>query len=470
MTTTEPRTGLTPDGEEAPWFLAANFAPVDAERTITDLEVSGSLPPQLTGRYVRTGPNPVDVGDPANHHWFLGDGMVHGVELQDGRATWYRNRFVVSPEQAARAGVDPVPTPADTTRSGQGFAGSGNTNVFHHAGSIWAINELSLPYELTPELDTVRAHNFGGPLPAGMNAHPKFDPATGEMHVMGYSFVEPFLRYHVVDAAGALTRTEEIAVGGPIMVHDMALTEQWVVAFDLPVVFDFELVAQGRRFPYRWDATYQARVGLMPRNGSGADTVWIDVDPCYTYHPLNAYDEDGRVVVDLVVYSTMFEQHLEGPVDSFGRMERWVLDPAARTWSSTVVDERAQEFPRGDERLATRKHRYGYVMNASIYGLGGIVDEPTAVLKYDFEAGTVSAHELGAGRHPGEFVFVPESDDAGEDEGWLMGYVHDLGTGTSELVVLDASDMGAEPVARVHLPLRVPTGFHGNWIPDRALS
>jgi carotenoid cleavage dioxygenase len=92
------------------------------------------------------------------------------------------------------------------------------------------------------------------------------------------------------------------------------------------------------------------------------------------------------------------------------------------------------------------------------------------VLKYDFDAGTVTAHDLGAGRHPGEFVFVPESDDAGEDEGWLMGYVHDLGTGTSELVVLDASDMGADPVARVHLPVRVPTGFHGNWIPDRALG
>src|SRR5690606_18124092 len=103
----------------------------------------------------------------------------------------------------------------------------------------------------------------------------------------------------------------------------------------------------GRRLPYRWDPTYRARVGLMPRAGTGADTVWIDVDPCYVYHPLNAYDDGGRVVVDLVVYATMFHQHLDGPTDSHGRMERWTLDPVARSWTSAVVDERAQEFPRG---------------------------------------------------------------------------------------------------------------------------
>src|SRR5262245_51190873 len=210
MSTTETNaiTTETADDSNEPWFLRGGFAPVTDEVAVTDLEVEGSIPPALAGRYVRTGPNPVDIPDVTKHHWFVGDGMVHGVRLLDGGAEWYRNRFVVSPEQAARTGRQPVPAP-----EGQVFAGSGNTNVIHHAGRMFAINELSLPYELTAELETVRQVDFGGPMPAGMTAHPKFDPATGEMHVMAYHFLEPWLRYHVVDANGELTRSEEITLG-----------------------------------------------------------------------------------------------------------------------------------------------------------------------------------------------------------------------------------------------------------------
>src|SRR5262245_21113974 len=327
MRTTETEASTTSAGAETPWFLRGGFAPVTDEVTVTDLEVEGGLPPSLTGRYVRTGPNPVDIAETDKHHWFVGDGMVHGIRLLDGRAEWYRNRFVVSPEQAARAGQEPVPAP-----EGGMFAGSGNTNVIHHAGRMFAINELALPYQLDADLGTVRQEDFGGPLPAGMTAHPKFDPATREMHVMAYSFMAPFLRYHVVDADGHLTRTEEIELGGPVMVHDMALTETWAVVFDLPGVFDMNPVADGGRLPYRWDPDYRARVGLMPRQGTGADTIWIDVDPCYVYHPLNAYDADGKVIIDLVVYQTMFAASLDGPLDNPGQMQRWTLDPQARTW------------------------------------------------------------------------------------------------------------------------------------------
>jgi carotenoid cleavage oxygenase len=459
MTTSETHTGITTNR-----YLEGNFAPVPDEATVVDLAVTGAIPAALAGRYIRTGPNPI-APDPATHHWFVGDGMMHGVDLHDGQARWYRNRWVRTSAVAAMQGVDQVPVPGE---SGP-FEGSGNTNVIHHAGRIWAINELSLPFEVSTELDTVRQFDFGGTLPAGINAHPKFD-ADGNMHVMAYNFVEPFCWYHVIDPSGQLVRSESVDVGGPVMVHDMGLTDSTVVVLDLPVVFDLERAMAGAPLPYGWDDDYTPRIGLLPRAGSAADTIWIEVDPCYVFHPLNAYDDGDSLVIDLVRHPAMFRTDLQGPADGTPTLERWTVNPATGHVSRAEVDGRAQEFPRADERLAGKRHRFGYTLGASLPALGGLTDASTSVLKHDLDSGRTEDHDLGPGRVGSEFVFVPAGPDAGEDEGWLMGYVYDRATDTSDLVILDAHDFGAEPVATVHVPRRIPAGFHGNWVPDRALA
>src|SRR4051794_30999489 len=76
---------------EKPFHLCGNFAPVPDEITAFDLPVTGAIPPELDGLYVRNGANPKSGFSP---HWFFGDGMVHGVRLAGGKAQWYRNRFV----------------------------------------------------------------------------------------------------------------------------------------------------------------------------------------------------------------------------------------------------------------------------------------------------------------------------------------------------------------------------------------
>lgn len=446
-------------------WLEGNFAPVGDEVDVVGLEVVGALPPSLTGRYLRTGPDPFGA-DPDNHHWFVGNGMVHGVRLRDGEAEWYRNRWVRGPAASEHLGEVPVPRV-----DGGLFPGDGNTNVLAHGRRILAMEEMSCPYELDADLATIGQFDFGGPLPVGTNAHPKIDPTTGEMHLMGYAFTDALLRYFVIDAAGALTSTTEIELGASVMVHDTALTESRVLAFDLPVVFDIDLAIAGVRLPYRWDPSYRARVGLVPRGGTRpgptGDVVWIDVDPGYVFHPMNAYDDGDAVVVDVVVHPSMFAMVQDGPLDGPPRMERWVLDPV-HGFASTVLDDRPQEFPRIDERRTGHRHRFGWAAGASIADLGAT--DPAArgsVLKYDLMAGTVDATDLGAGRVGGEFVFVPDDDRSGEDEGWLLGYVADLATATSELLVLDASSM--DEVASVRIPRRIPAGFHGNWVDDAAL-
>ncbi len=444
-------------------FLEGNFAPVDTEVTAWDLPVRGALPSDLNGTYVRNGPNPV-APDPANYHWFIGEGMLHGVRISEGKAQWYRNRWVRSPKVAAMQGREPV-----ARQEGGFFAGLGNTNVVAQAGTLLALTEGSLPYRIDGELETVGETNFGGVLPYGVNAHPKFDPVTGNMHVMSYHFLDALLGYHEIDTEGHLVRTELLPTGKPIMAHDMALTSSTVVAFDLPVIFDLEMAAARRAMPFRWDDDYVPRVGLMPRSGTAEDTVWIEVESCYVFHPLNAYDDGDVVVVDVARHPSMFRADLDDEGDGSPSLVRWRLNRVTGSFSSEVIDDRAQEFPRINERFTGIPHRFGYTAEIGVSRMGGGADLTTSIFKHDLKAGTSEVHNMGRGRTGGEFVFVPAGDGVNEDDGWLMGFVYDAATDRSELVVLDATDLGAAPVAVVELPVRVPAGFHGNWVDHTAL-
>ncbi len=136
-------------------YLEGAYAPLAEEYTVTDLDVVGAIPDYLDGRYLRNGPNPIGKIDPERYHWFAGDGMVHGLRLRDGKAEWYRNRYVRGP-QACRALGEPEP------KGRFKVAGLGaNTNVIGHAGRTLALVEGGLAqYELTDELDTVGAWDF----------------------------------------------------------------------------------------------------------------------------------------------------------------------------------------------------------------------------------------------------------------------------------------------------------------------
>jgi carotenoid cleavage oxygenase len=475
-------------------YLEDNFAPVHEEITATDLEVTGTIPDHLDGRYLRNGPNPVVAPDPASYHWFLGSGMVHGVRLRDGRAEWYRNRWVRSRDVAealgepARSGPDPA---------GPDFAA--NTNVIGHAGRILAIVEAGfLPYELTGELDTVGPCDFDGTLPGGYTAHPHRDPETGELHAVSYFFGwGNEVRYTVTGTDGRVRRTVDVEVAGSPMMHDFSLTAGHVVIYDLPVTFDLDAVAKaapgplarpsrwlasqfiGKRriparlaaaamrsggdgFPYAWDPTYPARVGVMPREGNGSDVRWFDVEPCYVYHPLNAYDDgDDRIVLDVVRHPQMFASDRHGPNEGPPTLDRWTVDLSGGKVIEERLDDRGQEFPRVDERVTGRRHRYGY---APAVGTDvGDIDLTGALLKHDLVANRSEARSFGPTYRVGEFVFVPSAPDSAEDEGVLMGFVHDDAAGLTDLVLLEAGTL--QDVARVHVPARVPYGFHGNWIP-----
>lgn len=506
MTTKHPRSATLAVGDQHATitsnpFLTGNFAPVSQEQTVTDLAVTGAIPEHLDGRYLRNGPNPIGQIDPVAYNWFIGDGMVHGVRIRDGKAEWYRNRWVRN-RPVTKALREPSHGRAST-----GLDAATNTHVISQAGRTFAVAEAGAPvFELTDELDSVGPCDFDGTLPGAYSGHTQRDPATGELHAVSYYFGwGNRVQYTVVGTDARVRRTVDIEVGGSPMMHNFSLTEKHVIIYDLPVTFDPGIAAAttaprflrgaarlmmsatigrtripdplsraaARRatsngdFPYSWDPTYQARIGVLPREGGADDIRWFDIDPCYVFHPVNAYEDGDTIVLEVPRYAKVFDHHRHGPTEAPPTLDRWVIDLVGGEVRTSGIDDVLQEFPRIDERLTGSRHRYAYT-SASRNDSFAANGDPwfDTVLKHDFRRGTSTARQFGAGKEIGEFSFVPRSPDAAEDDGVLMGFVYDKATGRSDLTLLDAASL--DTVAAIHLPTRVPSGLHGNWIASPA--
>jgi carotenoid cleavage dioxygenase len=452
-------------------YLEGPFAPVKEEVTAYDLPVTGRIPPELNGRYLRNGPNPLGHVDPAAHHWMVGEGMVHGVRLRDGRAEWYRNRWVRAASVAEKLGE---PRREGPLHGGMDFAA--NTHVIGHAGRTFALIEAGpRPYELTHELDTVGPCDFGGTLPGGFTAHPKLDPRTGELHAIVYLPGWGHIQHLVLDTAGKVIRSTNIPVQGDPMMHEFSLTERYVLLYDLPLTFSMEPLRAGQTVPYIWNHAHPARVGVMPR--SGGEVRWREIEPCWIAHTLNAYDDGSSVIVDLVRYPGWFDADAHrAPLPV---LDRWTLDLDSDKVQERRLDDRPQEFPRVNESVVSRPHRYGYaaVIGAVIESMAPIGGQlpaeafTNALIKHDLVRGTSEIHSFARDAAVSEAVFAPSassasSASAAEDDGYVIAYVHNPDRGAADLVILSAQDFTGEPVARVHLPARIPLGFHGSWIPD----
>src|ERR1700752_3370192 len=247
------------------YFQRDNYAPVTDELTEFDLPVEGAIPAELDGWYLRNGPNPRQ----ATAHWFTGDGMIHGVRIEGGRAAWYRNRWV----RTDSFKEDFPLYNADGTRNLR--AAKANTHVVNHAGKTLALIESSLPYEISNDLETLGAYDFG----------------------YGNIF-QPHVSYHRADANRELTINRPLEVPALTMMHDFALTAEHVVFMDLPIVFNLDIAIKGNGdMPYRWSDDYGARLGVMRRDDPFGPVRWFDIDPCYVFHVANAYESGDSVVL-----------------------------------------------------------------------------------------------------------------------------------------------------------------------------
>lgn len=455
----------------SPW-LQGTFAPVTDERNDAELPVSGQLPDGLRGTFLRNGPNAM-FPPITRYHLFDGDGMLHGLTFDgEGGASyanrWIRSKGLESEQEAGHAlfgGISEFRLPPDDVFARVGpMKNTANTHVVRHAGRILALLEACAPTEVAADLGTVGEYDFGGSLQGPMTAHPKIDPNTGEMVFFGASPFAPFLRVHSAAADGTLTWSTEVDLPAAVMMHDFVITETKVVIFDLPAVMDVQaLVAGGTGF--YWDASRGARIGVLERGAPGSTTRWIEVEPFWVFHFLNAHDVVGADAIEVIGCrsSQLNASFDETAVDPSVRpmLHQWRIDLAAGTVTDEQLDDRPTDFPRINDAYAGLPNRYGYGGHST----GFVEGQPPfdGVTKFDLQTGAVTTRRYGPTQVCGEAVFAADPASQAEDGGWLLNFVHDQAADRSDVVVLDAGSL--DEVARVHLPRRVPFGFHGSFLP-----
>ncbi len=437
-------------------FLTGNFGPVARETTTFVLKVAGQIPRELDGRLLRIGPNPVGKVDAAQHHWFSGTGLVHGLRIREGRAEWYRSRFTVNTEDAEAMHRNPIPGP------GAGY-GAVNTHVTRLAGRVYALVEAgALPIELDDGLESLCRSDFGGTLEGGFTAHPKFDPRTGEWVALCYQGGGSEVRYVVLDANGRATTRSIIPLPHGPLIHDIGFTKNFVLVLDLPVHFKPGNPPVSD-FPYAWDAKQTPRVGLLPRNGDRTQLRWFEAPLCFVFHFVNAYESDGRVVADVMRHPRMFARGHLVPDQGKPVLARWTFDLTRASITETLIDDHGTEFPRIDDRRGGQNYRYCY----SAHWGESLAAGPA--FKHDLLTGRTETQDFGGpSRMSLEPIFVPRSSMAAEDDGYMMAYVYDANCDRSRVVIWSAQDFAARPIATIELPVRVPFGFHGDWVPTQA--
>ncbi len=329
-----------------------------------------------------------------------------------------------------------------------------NTHVIAHAGRLLALEEGGLPYEITPGLETIGPFDFDGALSGPMTAHPKTCPVTGELLFFGYSIRPPFLTFYRVDPDGRLVEAVPIDLPVPSMMHDFAITRTRVVFFDSPFVFDWSLAAGG--FPWRWDLEHGASIGVMDR--TGGPVRWMRVHTGHLSHAANAWDDGDAIVLT----GTRLDDPTALPL-----LHEWRIDPVAGTVDEQPLWDTPTEYPRIADRFTGHENRFVYT-NSFFF-----TAEPDhgEINKHDagkhntgkHDTSTTITHRLPTGHTCGEPVHVARSTLA-EDDGYLLTFAHDRVEDSSYLLVLDSATL--ENLAEVHLPHRVPAGFHGSWLPS----
>jgi len=468
--------------------LSGRFEPIGSEIKADHLSVEGSLPSDLTGGYFRNGPNPRFTPLGSYTYPLEGDAMIHGLWLEGGKARyanrWVRTKGIAAEERAGHALYGGLMTPAFVDMAllgpdpdpGWPFRLDPFVNVVRHAGRYLALEEGTPPYEITAELDTVGLFDFGGGLPSGLCAHPKIDPVTGEMIVFRYDVEEPFLTWAIIGPDGTVSRppTTVDGVDAGFMIHDFAITEHYLVLTIGPAVFDLDAMLTGGSV-LSWQPKLGTRIAVIPRDGSSGP-MWIHTEAFWVWHFANAYElspptpraptDELRIVLDFPWWNSPAFGLADDADPIRGAFTRATLDPGRGSLSLDHLDGVGTEFPRIDDRLIGRHHRYLTV--AGVSGQHELVQgEHDRLIRYDMDTGKIDSFDCDG--VIGEVVFVSRSGGTEELDGYYLTFVTSFGSDRSTWAYLwDASQFPSPPTAKVVIPQRVPNGLHGNWFPPEA--
>ena len=438
-------------------YLHGIYAPTE-EVERTQFKIQGQIPEQLTGILLRIGPNPIHVENPALHHWFSGEGMIHGLKIEHGQVQWFKSKYIAT---------DTVQKEKKQTLKSGFRRGPGdivNTNAFYFSGKIWAVIEAgTFPVCLDLNLNTERHQLFNSDADLPFTAHPHEELATGNRHAICYDALDQkHLYYEVLDPQGQLIHLAKIPVEHGPMVHDCAITEHEILVFDFPVTFSKKQVMRGNNMPYAWNPQHPARVGVLPLYGQANEVKWHAVgEDAFVFHTANAYrDAQDQIVLDVIVHDRMFDQSKQGPFEQQKtQLERWLIGPQSTQVQRQVLDSSVQEFPRIDERFIGQDCRYIYAVSYDVQSMM----HPNQLYIHDLKSNQKTSFAYGDEWITGEVIFIAASQNAPEGVGYLVSYVHHVDALASKVVILKVNGLTVQPQAEIDLGVHIPLGFHCNW-------
>lgn len=458
-------------------FLQGPFAPTRQDGRWDDLEVRGEIPQELCGTLYRTGSEP--QFDPVRadlYHWFDGDGVIGGITLKDGRASFQR-RVIDSDGLAAEkraghaiyGGINGGGHP-QRPHDAPPMKNTGNTNVTVFGDKLLAFMEMGLPYELKKDdLRTLGSFDFGG-VKTPVTAHWKVDPDNGDL--LFYGVFMTTITWYRADRFGQLVESHSFDMGVPSFIHDFAVTKDFAIFFINPTIIDVPSAMRGER-PVIWAPEVGCRIAVLNRHTFSLKMIAAS-DRFAPTHFLNAWQDGKEIVVDGNRATEM--SYLPGvPASQFDHLWfktaypwRWRINPAEGTLRDEQISDINSEFPRHNESLVGKAVQFGYyaATRNGKYCQNWLFDN---IAKHDFKRGTVEFQNVGGQlSSPGESVFVARRDAADEDDGWVLTLWYDPEIDQTELVILNGQDFSGQPQARIKLGRRFPMGFHGNWVAEAA--
>ncbi len=470
--------------------LRGGFAPVTHEMTVDLTDIEGEIPKDLTGMYVRNGPNR-RFEAAGRYHWFDGDGMLHAVRIEGGKAQ-YQNRWVMTDglkeELAAGSALwQGIKDPPRKDRPDMPLKDTSNTDVKYFAGalaSMWYLGGAVYQCR-ADDLSTIGKLEMDPRLKGlPISAHSKVDERTGEFLFFAYGKESPYMHYGVMDRHCKLTTFMPVQLPGPRLPHDMAITPNYSILQDLPLFYDMDAFAAGRH-KLKFHHTLPSRFAVIPRHGTAAQIRWFEADPTYMYHTSNAWEEDdGHGGVEIVMTGTPFRvpTDIHGTVDveRFPKMlanleedylfKEWRFNLRTGQTRERIIDDIInQEFPVINAWMQGHKTRFSWnVLMARV----NRAEDPRfcGLVRYDLEQDSCTTYHAGIGKWFSEAPFAPKDNWKSEDDGYLVGYMWDEAKQSSYLTIFDAHDISRGPVCKLRMPQRVPHGFHSTWISGERLA
>ena len=439
-------------------FLQGINAPVFEEVEITNFKISGNIPKELEGMYVRNGPNP--MFKPESYSYPIeGDGMLHGVYFNKGEVS-YKNRWI----QTSGLAYEMFEGQQLTELKFKNYA---NTNIISHGNKLLALYEIGLPYEVNKNLETIGEWDFNHELEQAMTAHPKIDPNTGELHFYRYSFFNtPYLHYYVADRNHNIIRELAIDIPQPTMIHDMAITENYIIFFNCPLVFSMTN-ARNNSIPFVWQEEEGTTIILVDRHNFAKKPIYLKTDAFWTWHFLNSFETDNQIFIDFIAYPKIqAENNWETMLTHKSNLRRLTINLQTHGMEFEDLDDRFVELPAINQNYLGKNYQFGYTSyyDIELSSRKKIPNLSPSLVQYDLVKKTNKIHQFIPGCYGGEAAFIPSTKGQSELDGYVVTFVYNENTNTSDFVIIDPKNFESDPIATVHLPVRVPGGFHGNWI------